>query len=115
MPVATFPPGTAYNLPLQITQLDGITPSNAYLATDTLKTQLWAGDDQQLLATPAAAWNLTIGVPAFTVGFVPTDTAGMLPGVYRLTVTSQEERRRLKSIVTRSSYLGHPRFSLERT
>ena len=87
MPVATFPPGTAFNLPLQITQLDGITPSNAYLATDTLKTQLWAGDDQQLLATPAAAWNLTIGVPAFTVGFVPTDTAGMLPGVYRLTVT----------------------------
>ena len=49
MPIAVFPPGTAFNLPLQITQMDGLTPSTSYLSTDTLKTQLWAGDDQQLL------------------------------------------------------------------
>ena len=86
MPIATFPPGTAYNLPLQVNQMDGVTPSTAYLSTDTLATELWSGDDQQLLATPAATWNLTIGVPAFTVGFVTTDTAGISPGIYRLIV-----------------------------
>ena len=86
MPIATFPPGTAYNLPLQINQMDGYTPSGAYLSTDTLSTELWSGGDQQLLATPAAAWNLTIGVPAFTVSFQASDTAGIGPGTYRLIV-----------------------------
>jgi hypothetical protein len=86
MPIATFPPGTVYNLPLQICQMDGVTPSGAYLASDTLTTELWAGVDQQLLATPAAAWNLAIGVPAFTVNFQPSDTASLGPGTYRLVV-----------------------------
>jgi hypothetical protein len=86
VPIAKFPPGTAYNLPLQINQMDGTTPSTAYLSTDTLSTQLWTGDDQQLITTPVASWNLSIGVPAFTVGFQASDTAGLAPGTYRLIV-----------------------------
>ena len=86
MPIAKFPPGSAYNLPLQINQMDGVTPSGSYLSTDTLATELWSGNDQQLLANPAAAWNLTIGVPAFTVSFASADTAGLIPGTYRLVV-----------------------------
>ena len=97
MAIASFPPGTSYNLPLQINQMDGVTPSAAYLSSDVLSAEVWSGGDQQLLfqfttaaVTPppysTVSWNLIIGVPAFTVSFAGQDTAGISPGIYRLIV-----------------------------
>jgi hypothetical protein len=84
MSIASFPAGTAYTLPLEIMQDDGITPSTAYLNTDTLTATLWAGDVQATVATPTAAWTTC---PSFTVSFAATDTSGFTAGVYRLSIT----------------------------
>lgn len=93
MSVATFPAGAAYNLPLTIYASDGVTPSTAYLNTDTLSAYLWPGDDQATPDSPTTAWSVSgentgVGPPYLTVHFAAADTLGYTPGVYRLAVNA---------------------------
>lgn len=75
----------------QVNQVDGITPSGAYLSSDTLACRVWVGDSEGTLLTPTAAWTAA-GAPYFSITFPAGSTTSMTVGLYAMQV-----------IVTRSS------------
>src|SRR5208337_5347057 len=91
MAIATFPAGLAYTLPLQVLQADGVSPSQAFLSTDTLTGYLWPGDDQSTPDSPSVVWSnpaTTSTLAQYQINFIASDTQGYTPGIYRIVVTA---------------------------
>ena len=55
---------------MQVFLPDLVTPSSAYLPSDTLTTTLWPGDDLPALCTPSTSWT-DATVAKFSIDFVP--------------------------------------------
>lgn len=86
MPLDPIASLTTRSYPLRIYLKDGVTPSTAFVLTDVLAGELWTGDDRTPAASPAAAWDLD--PPDYRLTITPADTAGLVPGTYRVRVTA---------------------------
>lgn len=75
--------GTARDFPFQITNPDGSIPTGVFLSTDTLNANVWAGNNETPLLTPATTW-IGASNAQFQVTLQNTDSASLSIGQYYL-------------------------------
>jgi hypothetical protein len=75
--------GTSRDYPLQACNRDGTPAVGVFDDGDTLTTQVWAGDGQPVLLTPATTWA-DADAGQFTITFNDSDTSDLPPSLYQI-------------------------------
>jgi len=75
--------GTARDFPFQVQNPDGTVPTGIFLSTDVLTAQVWQGQNETPVLTPAASW-ISATNAQYQVTLQNTDSASLAYGVYYL-------------------------------
>ncbi len=75
--------GTSRDFPFQVQNPDGTAPVGVFLSTDTLTANVWAGNNETPLLTPAVTWISATNAQV-QVSFQNADSASLAIGQYYL-------------------------------